>query len=84
LGLFKWVFGCRIKVLGEEVTRADLRLVEPVLGCKFKFWVKVKPGQIWGYLNRFWVKKILRLFWSRVPRPLLNLMLILDETLNMI
>jgi Cdc6-like AAA superfamily ATPase len=50
-----------------------------------------KLGQIWGYLSRFWVvkfrfwvKKILKLFWSRVPRPLLNLVLILDETLNMI
>ncbi len=30
------------------------------------------------------MNKILRLFWSRVPRPLLNVVLILDETLNMI
>jgi Cdc6-like AAA superfamily ATPase len=29
-------------------------------------------------------KAILWLFWSRVPRSLLNLVLILDETLNMI
>jgi hypothetical protein len=29
-------------------------------------------------------KAILGLFWSRVSRPLLNLVLILDETLNMI
>jgi Cdc6-like AAA superfamily ATPase len=38
----------------------------------------------WVVEFRFWVNKILRLFWSRVPRPLLNVVLILDETLNMI
>jgi len=41
-------------------------------------------SKFWVVKFRFRVKKILRLFWSRVPRPLLNLVLILDETLNMI
>jgi hypothetical protein len=33
-GLFKWVFGSRANILGEEKTRADLGLFDQVLSCK--------------------------------------------------
>ncbi len=65
--LFKWVFGCRIKVLGEGKTRADLGLFECYLSgflvVKLRFWVKKRLGQIWGCLSGFWVVKFK--FWMK-------------------
>jgi len=48
--LVEGVLGCRMKVLGEEKTRADLGLLRHN---------------------------------SKVPKPLFNLVLLLNETLNM-
>jgi hypothetical protein len=64
----------RIRVLGDGSIKADLGLLGGGLGCKNKVLgernIRVELGVIWG-LN------------SKVKKPLLNLVLLLDEIQNM-